>query len=94
MAVARHYLDGAPEPRELRLARQAKKWGRLPRDGGLWDQPAGLVHRMEWSLDVHAILRARYEANNGVAWARANPEAHEFYAYVKLLYKRATENNG
>ncbi len=42
---------GAPPP-ELELAWSARSWKALPEPGGLLDQPAGLLKRMQISINI------------------------------------------
>ncbi len=46
----------APLPRELVLGRQIERWGVLPNAGGLLDQSAGLLARIEIAENVYNAL--------------------------------------
>jgi hypothetical protein len=49
----------APPPRELELAWQCKQFSCLPYSGGLLDQPAGLIHRMNVAYNVWDAVKTR-----------------------------------
>ena len=46
-------------PRELKLAWQCKQFHCLPFSGGLLDQPAGLVDRMQIAYNVWSAVKTR-----------------------------------
>lgn len=72
-------------PRELKLALSAQKWGVLPSGGGLWDQPAGLIKRMEQAHAAYEVIMSRKRANGAISWIDADPQRYEYYSWVKMI---------
>lgn len=69
-----------PPPPELIEAFRAREWG-LPEAGGRLDQPAGLVMRMSYALNVYehwsGYLRAEAQGR-GTQWKNADPQRARF----------------
>ncbi len=51
-AVVKAATKKGPPPPELELAWSARSWNALPEPGGLLDQPAGLLARMQVAINV------------------------------------------
>jgi hypothetical protein len=77
LGAADYAEDNGDPPPELRLAMNCRAWGCLPEAGGLQDQPAGLITRMNVCLNVYDAMRASIKAKDKVTWAKENPEAYE-----------------
>lgn len=66
--------NGAPPPRELTLYWRCKRFGALPSPGGILDQPAGLLARMETAGTVYETMRAFLAARSKTEWRLDNPD--------------------
>ena len=81
-----------PPPRELQLAWQVQAWGVLPEGGGLLDQRAGELARIERALSVYEAFTSWGRARNWLKWRDAHPQEWEIVASVLELkgnYERA-----
>jgi hypothetical protein len=47
---------GDPPPQELLLAWDCKRWGALPRSGGLYDQPARVMQNMRIAENLYSTV--------------------------------------
>ncbi len=75
------YAEGkGPPPPELIEGFRSREWG-LPDPGGRLDQPAGLVAKMDYALNVYetwsAFLRAE-AAGDSIKWKNADPQRARF----------------
>jgi hypothetical protein len=77
--------DAVQPPRLLLLALQCLKWGALPQAGGLLDQPAGLVAKMGYLINVYQATSAYYGASDPTKWADGNSAAFDIYARAREL---------
>ena len=79
----------APPPRILVTAWHIKRWGALPEAGGLLDQPAGLLSRAGYVLDVYNAHRSWRNAletlsGDGLAqWQEQNPDVMKLLADIR-----------
>ena len=73
--------SGEP-PSELRYAWLCQTWGALPKSGGMDDQDAGQMLRMNALRNVYRVMRAAYEAKSMTEWAEANYE--DFKVWVSV----------
>lgn len=89
--------DEHPPPPELKLAWQTREYGVLPEAGGLRDQPAGLLDRMDAAYHTHravkAWARAFYHGSGSFnQWAQKNEDV---WRVVKEYHKYKEEfDNG
>ncbi len=71
------YVEGkGPPPPMLKLARRCERYRALPESGGVLEQEAGLLERMELAERVCAtwqMWRTRQAGHEG-EWAEAHPE--------------------
>ncbi len=77
--------SGGSPPRELVLAWQCLRWSSLPFDGGLFDQPAGLIGRMSSLLTVYNAINAASQAKNIAHFANSNPDVMRIVARVEKI---------
>jgi len=77
---------GAPPP-ELELAWQCDRWHVLPHDGGLVDQPAGLLRRMSTLSSVYQTMRSWHERKAGseAQWKDEHPRGWELMRHIEQL---------
>lgn len=81
-------------PPELSLAFSCERWHALPYEGGLLDQPAGLMHRMSLVMNIHNAFKSRLGyrdesgSENWAEWANKFPEA------ARLLEAAEQERHG
>jgi hypothetical protein len=91
MLAAANAADRGSMPAELRLALLCERWDSLPEDGGIMNQPVGLLTRMGTLLNVYHVMRG--EQNRGdmdlASWSRANPDAYK--VFIKI-HKMQTED--
>jgi len=83
------YVEGeidAP-PIELKYALQAKNFGALPNDGGLRNQPVGLMIRMSAALNVFQAFSAFKSAGFDPKWIKNNSESWNIISEVAILRK-------
>ena len=83
-----------PPPEELQLAWHVKRWGSLPRAGGLDDQPVGLVARMATAGNVYDAIRSWRKSPNWIKWQADNPGAWDVVQAVIELRKQAEKYGG
>ena len=77
-------------PPELRLAWQAVMYHALPEQGGLLDQPAGLLRRMTQAYNVwfsHKEYMQR-DVNKHKEWIEDNPDLYATILRVKQLREK------
>ncbi len=65
--------EGCAPPPTLSLAWNCQQWHTLPDAGGLMDQPAGLIARMNVALNIHAAFTGFRHAEDGAQWRKDNP---------------------
>jgi len=63
-AVVEVVDHNAPPPPELSLAWDVERWGTLPDAGGLYDQDAVLLHRMNVFSNVYKVV-TRFRSAEG-----------------------------
>lgn len=82
----------APSPPELELAQQCERFRALPYAGGVLDQPAGLLDRMQRALAAYTAMRsyAREGMEPGafVSWANAHPDWNTTVNAIKKLRRK------
>jgi hypothetical protein len=87
-AASAAQYDG-PAPEELVLAWDCQRWNTLPEPGGLWDQPAGLVERMNIALNVYDAFNSRQQAiindMDLVKWTEKYPHAWKIVAHIERM---------
>lgn len=81
---------GAPPP-VLALAFQCDRWHYLPRAGGIQDQPAGLLNKMNMSMSVYNAIQGYNAAESTAEWAALNPGSYNTWQMVMEIRK---EQNG
>ena len=74
-----------PAPEELQMAWDCQRWNTLPEPGGLLDQPAGYVHRMNVALNVHDAFQSRQSAEDHVGWTEKHPRAWKIVAHIERI---------
>lgn len=94
LAAAACADSGGPPPPELKLAWQARTWGKLPEPGGLRDQRAGELERMAAALNVYQTIHGFHLSNDWERWGRTNPSGSEILAYVLRLRREHGEKDG
>ena len=64
----------------------ADRWGKLPYDGGIWDQPAGLMSKLNQLYNVYA---AHYSMVNTSLpmdqWSKRYPEYQNTTVRVAII---------
>jgi hypothetical protein len=84
--------DGAEAPMELRMAWQCERWHALPEQGGLFDQPAGMLQRMAAMLNVYNAFKT-FKASSGNLMALANSQP-QVLALVRDIERMENEHDG
>jgi hypothetical protein len=85
------YADGQGEkPRELQLWEQWRKFGIPPRGGGLLDQPAGLLERIEIVRSVYDAVRQYQKFWCTSGWMEANSALVQ----IVMVYWRLRDEHG
>lgn len=74
-----------PAPEELQMAWDCQQWNSLPETGGLLDQPAGIVSRMNAVLNVYNSFKSRQDVDDNAAWAENSPRAWKIVAHIERL---------
>lgn len=81
-AVLARYGDKDDKtPLELQLYWRCQRYGVLPEAGGLFDQPAGLMGRMDAVANTYDIVkdyRRAMKQRKNIEWANENPKRFEF----------------
>lgn len=92
MTAAAEYADeGGEPPPDLKMAMMCSRWNCLPYEGGLMDQPAGMIARMSVVKNIYDACKARMSyrdkegQTNVVEWGNNNPEAAEMLARVDRM---------
>lgn len=78
--------EGKP-PGLLVKAWHARRWHVLPEGGGQLDQPAGMLNKMALLENVYDAAKGYYSADDTAAWATANHDAFELYAWARGIEK-------
>jgi hypothetical protein len=81
----------ATPPPELQLAWECLEMHALPRSGGLWRQPAGLVRRMRVALRVYEAVDTWQRSANWRALQENDPRVWEIVTWVVSLQRQAAE---
>jgi hypothetical protein len=84
--------DGAEAPMELRMAWQCERWHALPEQGGLLDQPAGMLQRMAAMLNVYNAFKT-FKASSGNLMGLANSQP-QVLALVRDIERMENEHDG
>lgn len=63
------------------------QWGALPEAGGLLDQPAGLIRKMDAAKSAYDTVKGRLRTKNVIAWIDENPARNDYYQEIKELLK-------
>ena len=78
-----------PAPEELIMAWDCQHWNTLPEPGGLLDQPAGLVQRMNIALNIfdsyESRLRAIMSDVDMQKWSEDNPRAWKIVGRIERV---------
>lgn len=77
---------------ELRMAWQCERWHALPEQGGLLDQPAGMLQRMAAMLNVYNAFKT-FKASSGKLMALANSQP-QVLALVRDIERMENEHDG
>jgi len=81
-ALCYFYDEEYAPPPELRDAWRVDRWGVLPRDGGIEDQPIGYLDRMAWASATYKACKGYTEAPKLAAWIKNNPDLYDIYKEV------------
>jgi hypothetical protein len=65
-------------PPALKLAWRMKRWGQLPKAGGLLEQPLAIMTQVEMALHTFEAFTARKAAESAVQFAETHPSWAEF----------------
>jgi len=92
VAVA-DYVEGniSIPPIELKYVLQSQSYGGLPNDGGLRNQPAGLMIRMSAVYNVWTAFSKFKSAGFNPDWITNNSELWEIITEVELLKSKIEE---
>lgn len=82
--------NDAPPPRELVLYWRCKRFSALPCAGGVLDQPAGLLARVETAGTVYETMRSFLSSESRAQWASDNPEGWRVISEV-YRWRRKTQ---
>ena len=74
-----------PAPEELQMAWDCQQWHSLPETGGLLDQPAGIVSRMNAVLNVYNAFKSRQDVDNNADWTEKYPRAWKIVAHIERM---------
>jgi hypothetical protein len=74
------------------MALQCRKWGSLPEAGGLLDQPAGMIAKMGYLINVYQSTGDYFGASDPTKWADSNNAAFEIYARARQLETTLNEH--
>lgn len=77
----------AAPPSELTLQWQCERYSVLPEAGGLNDQPAGLVARMEHAAGVYRAMQM-YRNLSADKFRTEHPTYYDLWAYVRKVRAR------
>ena len=77
---------------ELRMAWQCERWHALPEQGGLLDQPAGMMQRMAAMLNVYNAFKT-FKASSGNLMALANSQP-QVLTLVRDIERMENEHDG
>jgi hypothetical protein len=89
MLAAADYAEGEGNPPpELKLALSCEYWKCLPYGGGLLDQPAGLIGRMNLSRNVYDAFKAMKNSDNWAETAKDNPQMPDIIKQVEKLRRK------
>lgn len=69
------------------MAWQSKRWGALPDAGGLLDQPAGLIERMNYAENMYNAFRM-WKDGRAVDLAKQSPKLFDFVVEELEIFKR------
>lgn len=92
LAAADAARKRTPPPPELVLAWRCEQYRTLPRAGGLWDQPFGLVEKMTVCLNVYNACR-EWARGVGKDWIKNNRSTFEILQAVWELDKNEQQSD-
>ena len=69
-------------PRELQLGLDWRGFRVPPYEGGLMDQPIGLMDKIRACLNIYDAMNVYHKAEDSVKWARENPELWQIASNV------------
>lgn len=72
-AVVEYAEHRGPQPPELERLAEIRFWNVLPRAGGLLDQPAGLLKRLQYAERLFLAWRGWTEAQDPDTWKTDHP---------------------
>ena len=78
-----------PPPPLLSLYWQCQRYGALPEQGGLYDQPAGELERMTQLYNIYYAHQEQARAHDGARWADDNPGLFRIIAKMYRLRNEA-----
>lgn len=86
LAAATFGEGKGPPPDELKLYLDCRRWRGLPRAGGILDQPAGLLERMEACRAAMQAAKAYQERTPGsdAGWKQTHPGE---WSWIKRIRK-------
>jgi hypothetical protein len=64
---------------------QIDRWNTLPEGGGLLDQPAGLMSKLQVISNVYSAFKALHSASDIVNFANNNPDMMRIVAIVNEM---------
>jgi hypothetical protein len=87
LAVADAAEGNGSMPAELELALQCDKWGALPEEGGMLDQPLGLMRRMNAYLNIYNAFKSEQQRGKMTLseWSSSYPAAWKILAKVEKM---------
>ena len=74
-----------PPPRYLSLAWDCLNWHCLPEAGGILDQPAGLISKMNYLKNIYDAHLGLYNAKEAAAFGDRHPDALRIVARVRKM---------
>lgn len=72
-AVVEYVEHRGPQPPELEKLAEIRYWNALPRAGGLLDQPAGLLQKLQYADRLYHAWKGWTETQDPENWKKENP---------------------
>jgi len=76
-----------PSPEALKYAFQAEAYKTLPNNGGLRDQPVGLMTQMKVCMNVYNAVKGYLGSNMSIDWIQRNQELYGIFNIVQQIKK-------
>ena len=89
LAVADAVEGTGDMPAELRTALLCQQWDALPEAGGVFDQPAGLLAKMSYAINIYKALSSEKTRGNIslVEWSKQYPDYYRIVVQVERMRK-------